>query len=212
MRLLEPSMLRTAELHLQKHDRVMAQLIAHHGPCRLQPWTVEPFTALIDAIVSQQLSVKAADTLLSRVLLLAGRGRRFVPARLAQCSDDALRACGLSRVKARAVREVAQAVVDKTLVLKKLQQAEEQDARAQLVALYGIGQWTADMLLMFAFGYADVLSYGDLGLRKGAEIAYGLSERPNDKVFAGMAEVWRPYRSVASWYLWRATEAMPAIR
>lgn len=199
--------LRHAAEHLAGQDRVMANLVEQFGISRMTPWQNEPFSALIGAIISQQLSVKAADTIEKRVLKLAGRGPRFVPRLLLDASDDDLRACGLSGAKTRYIKGIAAAVQRGELNLKKIRQLPDPDLIKALTALHGIGIWTAEMLMIFAFGHPDVMSLGDLGLRKGIEVAYELDHRPSDRVMLGTAEVWRPYRSVASWYLWRAAES-----
>jgi DNA-3-methyladenine glycosylase II len=198
--------LNSAARHLQKSDRVMAALVAQHGVCRIQPWQVEPFTALVDSIIAQQISTKAAATICARTLKLAGRGGRYSPTKLLRVDESELRACGLSSAKAKYVQGIAQAVIDKRIDLKKLRSAEDNVVINALTELKGVGKWTAEMLMIFAYGHPDVLSLGDWGLRRGAQYAYQLSDAPNDKVFVGMAEAWRPYRSVASWYLWRAAE------
>jgi DNA-3-methyladenine glycosylase II len=201
--------LRRAAEHLAGRDRVMANLIERHGVSRMTPWQNEPFTALIGAIISQQLSVKAADTIEKRVLKLAGRGGRFIASRLLAASDDELRACGLSGAKTRYIKGIAEAAQAGQLNLKRVRELPDDELIESLTALKGIGIWTAEMLMIFAFGHPDVMSLGDLGLRKGIEVAYELDHRPSDKVMLGTAEVWRPYRSVASWYLWRAAESGP---
>lgn len=202
-------MLRRAAEHLAGHDRVMAALIEQHGISRMTPWQNEPFTALIGAIISQQLSVKAADTIEKRVLKLGGRGDRFVASKLLAASDEDLRACGLSGAKTRYIKGIAEAAQSGRLNLKHIREMPDDELIETLTELKGIGRWTAEMLMIFAFGHSDVMSLGDLGLRKGIEVAYELDHRPSDKVMLGTAEVWRPYRSVASWYLWRAAESGP---
>lgn len=201
--------LRRAAEHLAGRDRVMAALVEQHGISRMTPWQNEPFTALIGAIISQQLSVKAADTIEKRVLKLAGRGDRFIASRLLAASDEELRACGLSGAKTRYIKGIAEAAQSGRLDLKRLRELPDDELIETLTQLNGIGVWTAEMLMIFAFGHPDVMSLGDLGLRKGIEVAYELDHRPSNKVMLGTAEVWRPYRSVASWYLWRAAESGP---
>ena len=199
--------LQQAADHLRRKDKVLAKLIKQHGICRIAPWQVDPFTALIDSIISQQISTKAAATIAARAQKLAGRGGRFSVSKLVAASEDELRACGLSGAKSRYVQGIALAAQSKQIDLKKLRAADDVEVIKQLTQLKGVGKWTAEMLMIFAYGHADVLSLGDWGLRRGAHIAYQLVDSPNDKVFTGMAEIWRPYRSVASWYLWRAAES-----
>jgi len=201
--------LRRAAEHLASRDWVMAALVERHGVSRMTPWKNEPFTALVGAIISQQLSVKAADTIEKRVLKLAGCGDRFVASRLLAASDDSLRGCGLSGAKTRYIKGIAEAAQTGKLNLKRIRALPDGELIESLTELKGIGTWTAEMLMIFAFGHPDVMSLGDLGLRKGIEVAYELDHRPSDKVMLGTAEIWRPYRSVASWYLWRAAESGP---
>ena len=207
----DETVLHAAAKHLSARDKVLAKLIKTHGISRMQPWASDPFSSLIDAIIGQQLSVKAANTIGDRVLKIAGRGKRFVASKLLSADEDELRACGLSGAKSRYVQAVARAVIVKDIDLKKVQRMDDEQALKALTALNGVGKWTAEMLMIFAYGHADILSLGDWGLRRGAQMAYQLAEPPNDKVFIGMAEIWRPYRSVASWYLWRAAEGNAAV-
>lgn len=205
--LRDESDVRAATAYVASRDKVMAELIREYGECRITPWLSEPFSALIRSIISQQISNKAADAINQRALKLGGRGGRFSAAKLTALDEDALRACGLSGAKARYVLGIAAAVQRRQINLKKLREADAVDVIKQLTQLKGVGKWTAEMLMIFAYGHGDILSLGDWGLRRGAHIAYQLEQSPNDNVFIGMAEIWRPYRSVASWYLWRAAEA-----
>ncbi len=202
-----PDDLKKAADFLRRKDKILARLIKAHGLCRMQPWQSEPFTSLIDSIISQQISTKAAATISERAMKLAGRAGRFSPSKLAAVSEEDLRACGLSGAKTRYVQGIARAVLDKQIDLKKLRFSDDVTLVKELTQLKGVGKWTAEMLMIFAYGHADVLSLGDWGLRRGAQIAFQLEQSPNDNVFIGMAEAWRPYRSVASWYLWRAAES-----
>ena len=198
--------LQRATRYIAQQDRVMAGLVERYGPPKMTPWANEPFTSLIHAIISQQLSIKAADTIAKRVLQAGGRGSRFSASKLLAASDETLRACGLSGAKTRYIKGIAQASVDKQLNFTKMRTMNDEALIQQLTALKGVGKWTAEMLMIFVFGHPDVMSLGDLGLRRGVETIYTLDHAPSDKVILGAAEAWRPYRSVASWYLWRAWE------
>lgn len=197
---------------LAKQDRVMAALIAEHGICRMAPWQARPFDSLINAVIGQQLSVKAADTIEARVLAKAGHGGKYSLTKLLRLSEDELRTCGLSGAKARYVLGISDAVARKQIDLNALYTMSEADCIQALIGLKGVGKWTVEMLLIFVYGHADILSLGDWGLRRGAQAAYQLSEPPNDKVFNGMAEAWQPFRSLASWYLWRAAESAAPVK
>lgn len=207
--IIDEPYLQSASRYLQQHDRVMAKLIETHGSCTMRPWAAEPFNSIVNAIISQQLSTKAADTIIARALTIAGYRQRFTAKRLLAASEEQLRACGLSGAKVRYVQGVARAVQDRQIDLQALYAQSEQECVDTLIELKGVGRWTVEMLLIFVYGHSDILSLGDWGLRRGAQYAYQLDDPPNDKVFTGMADIWRPYRSVASWYLWRSAESGP---
>lgn len=202
----DEAVLQRAVRHIAERDRVMAAVIERFGPCRMTPWANEPFSALVNSVISQQLSVKAADTIAKRCLQVAGRGQRFVPKKLLDASDDTLRGCGLSGAKVRYIKGIADAAQRKQVNFNRLRQLPDEELIKALTAFSGIGVWTAEMLMIFAFGHPDIMSLGDLGLRRGVETIYELDHAPSDRVILGAAESWRPYRSVASWYLWRAWE------
>jgi DNA-3-methyladenine glycosylase II len=164
-----------------------------------------PIEALARAIVYQQLSGKAAATIFGR--LKKTLGGRITPDRIAAAKDEALRAAGCSRAKALALRDLAakaQEGVVPTLV--KLRKMEDDEIVERLTQIRGIGRWTVEMLLIFRLGRPDVLPVDDFGVRKGFAIAYGLADLPKPRWLAEHGELWRPFRTVASWYLWRATE------
>ncbi|MFO7855401.1 MAG: DNA-3-methyladenine glycosylase 2 family protein [Paracoccaceae bacterium] len=160
-------------------------------PLRRRP---DGFEALLRAIVSQQLSVAAAEGI-TRRLLEAGAG---TPEGLSALSDEELRACGLSRPKIRYARGLAEAGID----YAALRETPDEEAVATLTALPGIGRWTAEIYLMFALGRADVFAPADLALQESARLLFGLPERPAPKPLAGMAEAWSPWRGVAARLLW----------
>jgi 3-methyladenine DNA glycosylase/8-oxoguanine DNA glycosylase len=161
--------------------------------------------------VSQQLSSKAADTIYGRLEALGPRGL-LAPAELAAMPDEKLRAVGLSAAKARGVKDLAARVTNATLRLDTLQQLDNQAVIDALTQVKGIGRWTAEMFLMFRLGRLDVLSTADLGLRKGMMHLFELRDLPDPERMEELAAVWRPFRSVASWYLWRVSEAAPPHR
>jgi DNA-3-methyladenine glycosylase II len=177
----------------------MARLIVEHGPCPLADREFRPFQTLVNSIISQQLSAKAADTIERRVQAIVPS---FTPAEFLAVSTEALRAAGLSSAKARYILELAQRVSDGRLNLEAMQEAPDADVIAALVELPGIGQWTAEMFLIFGLSRPDVLSLGDAGLQRAVRLLFG-----DDAKLEHMGQSWRPFCSVASWYLWRHLDA-----
>lgn len=196
-------------------DPLMGDLIARVGAYTLTPeLTQSPFHALMRAIVYQQLSGKAAGTILGRVLALMPTGRgRPQPEDLLAIDDDRLRAAGLSRNKLLALRDLAAKAQDGTVptlaALRRLSDAEIID---RLTAVRGIGVWTVEMLLLFRLGRSDVLPVADLGVQKGYQLTYRKRALPTAKQLLKAGETWRPFRSVASWYLWRAVDLAKVSR
>ena len=193
-----------ARRHLMRRDPQLASVIKQVGPCRLAdiPDT-PPFVALSEAIASQQLSVKAADTIFGRFCDLFP-GRVPDPALLLALDDEVVRRAGFSRSKVSFLRDLAAHVVEERLPLHRLHEEDDRTVLEQLVAVKGIGIWTAEIFLMFRLKRPDVFPADDLGLVKAAQRVYGLRQRPDRKRLIKMADAWRPYRSVAAWYLWRS--------
>ena len=198
--------------HLGAADPAMGALIADLGSldeaARRRGRPDEPYGALLRAIVGQQLSTKAARTIYERLIALFGQ-RAPAPEDLLAAEQDELRSVGLSRAKASYLRSLAQHVVDGELELDRLRDLEDEQVTAQLTAVKGLGRWTADMFLIFHLGRPDVLPVGDLGVRRGAQLAYGLDELPDAAQLTALAEPWRPYRSLAALYLWRSLDNTP---
>jgi 3-methyladenine DNA glycosylase/8-oxoguanine DNA glycosylase len=196
--------------HLTAADVRLAALIGRAGPCRLPHRASgalrqqDLFAALCESIVSQQLSPKAAETIFGRVRALVDGP--LVPAAVLALSDEALRGAGLSGAKTRAVRDLAQRVHDGALDLDTLHALDDDAVVAALSAVRGIGRWTAEMVLIFQLGRLDVLPVGDLGVRKGFQRLFGLPELPKPDRMELLARPFRPYRSIASWYMWRINE------
>ncbi len=184
---------------MRQSCRVMARLIVEHGPCPLANLEFRPFQTLANSIISQQLSAKAADTIERRVQAIVPG---FTPAEFLAVQPEALRAAGLSSAKARYILELAQRVSDGRLNLEAMQEAPDADVIAALVDLPGIGQWTAEMFLIFGLRRPDVLSLGDAGLQRAARLLFG-----DDAELEHVGQVWQPFCSVASWYLWRHLDA-----
>lgn len=200
---------RRALKHLRANDENMARLIRAVGPFRMElKQTHDVFAALAEAIVYQQLHGKAAATIFAR-LCASFRGNDGVPTpqQILRAPDETLRGAGLSQAKMLALRDLAHKVrIGVVPTLDDIHALDDETAIAQLTQVRGIGRWTAEMLLMFRLGRPDVLPVDDYGVRKGYAIAYGLAELPTRKQLQAAGEAWRPYRTVASWYLWRANE------
>ena len=194
---------------LARRDPVLRDLMRRYGPCGLgQSQHTDPFTALVHAIISQQLSTKAAATIARRVDALAGGAP--APAAFAAVSDADLRAAGLSGQKLRYLRDLCARIADGSLPLDALDHMTDDDVIVALTEVKGIGRWTAEMFLMFRLHRPDVLPVGDLGIVKAVQRAYRLRKVPSPTRLMRLGESWRPYRSVACWYLWASLENLPA--
>jgi len=193
----------TATSYLSAIDPIMADVIVRVGPCTLEP-NPNLFETLVDAIISQQISVKAADAIMARLRVAAiGASSGLVtPESLLPLDIDALRAAGLSPQKARYIRDLTEHVTSGQLQLDQLSELEDEVVINELVKVKGIGRWTAEMILIFSLGRPDVLPVDDLGLLEGVRGAYGLEARPTPKEVRERGEIWRPYRTFATWYMW----------
>lgn len=188
-----------------KADPTLGSVIKRVGPCRLHAVAPrDPFEALCLSIASQQLSVKAADTIFGRFRDLFPPDRTPTPTAVMTLTDDEIRATGFSRPKVSFIKDLAAHVLDGRLDLKGLTKHPDDEVMRQLVAVKGIGQWTAEIFLMFRLGRPDILPADDLGLMNAVHRAYKLRARPDAKRLRKLGEAWRPYRSVASWYLWQS--------
>ena len=194
--------------HLRDADKVLARLIARVGPCTLKPRSRrQPFEALVQAVTHQQLNGTAASTILRRMIALYP-GKRFpAPEDLLATSDERLRGAGLSRAKVAAIKDIAAktlaGIVPSSRAIKRMSDSEIIE---RLIAVRGVGPWTVEMLLMFTLGRLDILPVTDYGVRKGFALTYGWKELPTPKELLEFGERWRPHRSTAAWYLWRALE------
>jgi DNA-3-methyladenine glycosylase II len=198
-----------ARRHLSRRDPVLRDLMRVHGKCGLaEAQNAEPFAALLKAIVSQQLSTKAARTIYTRLLALFDGVP--TPVALASATDAQLRAVGLSGQKLRYMRDLSERVQDGSLALHALDEMTDDEVIVALTQVKGIGRWTAEMFLMFRLHRPDVLPVGDLGIVKAVQKAYGLRKTPTPDRLNEIGEAWRPYRSVACWYLWRSLNNTPA--
>jgi len=185
-------------------DPVLGSIIKRRGACGLAERSKEPrLRALTRALVSQQLSVKAAATIFSRFLALFPDAGGFpAPDRVLQVPVERLRAVGLSRRKASYLHDLCTRVCAGTLPLDELDGMSDEEVMETLTAVKGIGRWTAEMILIFQLGRPDTFPVDDVGLLRSIQKVYGLRRRPSEKQVLRMGEMWRPYRSIASWYLW----------
>jgi len=200
-----------AVAHLTSVDPVLATVIARVGPCRLEVRREGThFDAIGRAIIYQQLSGKAAGTIHRRFLDLYG-GRPPQPDELLATGDDVLRGVGLSRQKIAYLRDLAAKVASATVPLDSLDTLPDDEVLAALVRVKGVGRWTAQMFLMFRLGRPDVLPELDLGVQRGIQLAYALPALPPPREVQRIAAPWAPYRSAASWYIWRSLDGEAAL-
>jgi DNA-3-methyladenine glycosylase II len=190
---------------LAARDARLAKVIEAHPLCTLGRNTkpVSHFEALVESVISQQLAVKAADTIYGRVKGLA-KGR-MVPGRIAEISEKDMREAGVSGAKFKTIQGLADAALSKKININKLHEVEDDEVIFdQLTSLWGIGPWTVDMFMMHQLSRLDIWPTGDLGVRRGWEKIYSLKEEIEPKALDKKGEKFRPYRSVVAWYCWRA--------
>lgn len=189
--------------HLMRTDPRLAEVIRRTGRLRPDFGRREPFEAMVRAVISQQLSTKAADTIRRRVMALMPA---LSPEALLAVPVPDLRAAGLSGQKVSYLRDLSERVVDGRLDLHSLGRMTDEEVIEVIVAVKGFGVWSAQMFLMFSLHRPDVLPTGDLGIVKGMQIVLGMKRRPSIRTMERAARAWQPYRSVACWYLWRTLE------
>ena len=190
-----------ARRHIIKTDLVMRDIVRRVGPFALEVRGA-PYQSLLRAILYQQLAGPAAAAIEARFLALFG-GAIPQPSQLADLSDEAFRGAGVSRQKAGYMRSLAEHFASGQLDDRAIRRAPDDAVIEMVTAVKGIGRWTADMLLLFCLGRPDVLPVGDLGVQNSMRLAYSLDALPKPDEMAAIAEPWRPYRSAATWYLWR---------
>jgi len=192
-----------ARLILMRRDPKLAALMKRVGKRPTSTARRDPFVALVRAVVSQQLSSKAADSIERRVHALVDGADNLSPAALLALEETALRTAGLSRPKISYLRDLASHVSDGRLDLHGLKHRTDVEVIEAITAVKGFGVWSAEMFLMFFLDRPDVFPIGDLGIVKGMQHLHGMKRRPKPRTMIRLAERWRPYRSVACWYLWR---------
>lgn len=197
-----------AENHLAAVDKKLAKVLAGHDPFPTKfPKHNDPYEALIRAVVFQQLSGKAANTIHGRVIALFPGKKHPDPEDLLKAKDETLRSAGLSRQKSAALKDIAQKRIDGIIPeAKDLRKLDDEEIIARLTAARGVGRWTVEMYLIFSLGRPDVLPIDDLGVRKGAEKILRRTFTP--KELAAYGERWGPWRSAAAWHCWRATDTV----
>lgn len=181
----------------------MKRLIDRIGPCTLTPNPSDPFTLLVRCVIFQQISTKAASSIFGKLTALVG-GPPVPMAELARLSEDQFKSCGISGPKQRTLRAVIDHVQANPDLLPGIEERDDDTIRRQLTQIKGIGPWSVDMLLMFGLGRPDVLPVGDYAFRVAVQNQFRLRKLPDANSLIQRGEVWRPYRSVATWYLWRS--------
>jgi DNA-3-methyladenine glycosylase II len=197
---------------LMRADKVMKRLMEERGP--IDPAIdrrgsrPDPFEAVARAIVGQQLSTKAARSIWEKLLGQFG-GEMPAPETLLRKRKPTLRKAGLSNAKVEFLRDLAQRVKDGRLEFDRIKDLSDEDVIAELIEVKGVGQWTAEMFLMFHLAREDVVSVGDLGIRRAVQISYGMEDLPGPEELEKLAEAWRPHRTLACLYLWRSLDNTP---
>jgi DNA-3-methyladenine glycosylase II len=198
-----------AHKHLSKSDPVLKLLIREHGFCVLTPEKRRaPFQSLVRAVAHQQLNGTAANTILTRFKKLFP-GRKFPkPEDLAKVTDEQIRACGFSFNKIKAIRDITEKTLSGVIpASREIVKLSDDEIVARLTEVRGVGRWTVEMLLIFQLGRHDVLPADDFGVRSGFRHAYKKREMPTAKELLAFGEIWRPHRTTAAWFLWRAADA-----
>jgi DNA-3-methyladenine glycosylase II len=204
MRALTEAEFERARRTLMRRDPRLGAVIKRVGRCCLpDSRTHDPFAALVRVIMAQQLSGKAASTIYGRVEALAGGPAALTPGRLRTLDAGALRAAGVSRPKIAYLYDLSERVDDGRLDLHVLDTHADEEVIATITAVKGLGRWSAEMFLMFRLNRPDIFPVGDLGIVKGMQRLFGMKRRPAVSTMIRLAEPWRPYRSLAAWYLWR---------
>ena len=195
--------------HLQAADPVLYKVMAQVGPCRIRLES-NRFRSLVRAIVSQQISTRAARSIYARVEALVAP-EPISAAALARVELTALREAGLSGQKVSYVTDLAEKVLSGEVKLRALSRLTDDEVIEQLTQVKGIGRWTAQMFLIFSLGRMDVFAHDDFGIRGAIRNLYGLPELPDKATSLRIAEAWRPYTSVASWYCWRSHDLLDTL-
>jgi DNA-3-methyladenine glycosylase II len=197
--------MRAITADLASRDKKLARVIATHPLCTIGRGekSVTHFESLVESVISQQLAVKAAETIYLRVKKLANG--KVTPARISTITEMDMREAGVSGAKFRTIQGIATAALSKEIKINSLEKIEsDEDIFSQLTSLWGVGSWTVDMFMIFQLGRLDIWPTGDLGVRRGWEKIYALPQETTPKELEKKGEKFRPYRSVVAWYCWRA--------
>ncbi|WP_027285471.1 DNA-3-methyladenine glycosylase family protein [Rubritepida flocculans] len=201
-----------AERKLSRAPRLRG-LVRRIGPCTLAPRPREPYEALVRAIAHQQVHGRAAEAMLSRLIALHPEGGFPPPRLLAALPEEALRGCGFSAAKCAAIRDIAEAsAAGRVPSLAEAAAMADEALVERLLPLRGVGRWTVEMLLIFTLGRPDVLPVDDFGVREGWRLLTGAEAQPRPRELAAIGAAWRPWRSVAAWYLWRAADEAKKVK
>ncbi|MBI2026520.1 MAG: DNA-3-methyladenine glycosylase 2 family protein [Deltaproteobacteria bacterium] len=195
-------------VELNKLDKTLGKLIKKVGPMKLKPQVKQsPYQALVEAVIYQQLTGKAAATILGRVKALFPKKKFPKPIDLLETPDDALRTAGLSRAKTAALKDIASKTLNGTVPTTRLiSKMNDEEIIEKLTSIRGVGRWTVEMLLIFKLGRPDVLPATDYGIRKGFALTYGKKQLPQPKELLEFGLRWKPHRTTACWYLWRSLD------
>jgi len=209
MPIASPETLTAAAEHLQAHDPYLRPVIIHSGLCTIEPHH-DYYRELVESIVGQQLSVKAAAAIRRKFLALFD-GAFPEPVEILAKTPEELRSAGLSWAKTKYIQDLAQHVIDGNIKFDHFDSLSNEEIIVELTSVKGIGEWTAHMFLMFLMGRLDILPVGDLGIKNGVQKLYGLKQQPNAKDIQKIAQKyhWHPYESVASWYVWESLDNKP---
>ncbi len=189
--------------HLRSTDAILSKVIVSIGQCKINHNSRDAFDTLASSIISQQLSVKAANTIKRRLLKNLNIKRPLRPKHINNASHAKIKMAGLSEAKAKYIKNLAKVFIEKKISIKKLKAMDDDEVVTSLTTFPGIGRWTAEMFLIFVLGREDIFALSDAGLRRSIKKIYGLKEKPLDDEFLKITSSWQPYRSIASWYLWR---------
>jgi DNA-3-methyladenine glycosylase II len=203
--------MRKAILHLKQADPVMAAIIEAAGPYRIE-YQEPVFETLARSIIFQQLSGRVATVIFDRVAAAAGCEGALTPEAILALTPEGMRACGLSGQKTRYLRDLAERTLSGDVKFDELPLMSDAEVTAHLTQVRGVGVWTSHMFLMFALRRHDVLPVGDLGIRMAMKRAYRMRQLPKPERMEKLAKQWRPWCSVACWYLWRSLEIKPEIK
>lgn len=195
--------LKKAREHLIKTDPILGEVVKKYPPFERQKGE-NYFLDLTESIISQQLSIKAADTIWGRFKKLFGK--KITPEAVITIDKEKMRECGISYQKISYIKDLAKHVLESAIVFEQFDTMTDEEIIVELIKIKGIGRWTSEMFLMFTMGRPDIFSYGDLGIRRAIEKVYGLDHEPTQEEAESFAKKWKPYRTVACRYLWKSLE------